>query len=518
MAFVLVQLKIAIQSRHRGGSAVAHSVGLWGRWLVALVLGLGAGTAIALLDAETRGGNVLVPLILTGFWLGWIVLPMAIPGMGDTSVDPVRLEMFSISPWEQVAGFALGGFVAPTALFTFLTAAGGAFAPDEGLVARLLAVVVAVGYTLACIVASRSVMASTASAASSRRGRDIVFVAAGVVLLGAFLLINAAQGLLVNLTELQNSTLEAVLAWTPSGTFGSALLSLSSGDYGRAMLGVGYGLLWVALFAVLWTWAIKRRVKSGGRAVEARRRHRSEAEIALLPAPIAGVRPTPAVAAFAQQSRYFFFRSPKATQQIVAGIVGGAFIGYSMSQERGIAFGTAVFVPVMALALGLSTFNYDDRGFAYLLQTGVRLRGVLVGKVLLNWLITVAVMLVFIVVEAAITGSWSDVPAAIATGLGITTMATGVGALVGVTTPNNQERPGGGRGKLAVGLLGGLVAVGALMAAFVLVFDLFGDGELGLGTSLFALGSGLAAGAVFLWLAVRRAEGHPMEIAEALRV
>lgn len=482
-------------------------------------MGAAAGAGIAFLDATGSSGNLAVLIIFTMFWLGWIIFPLAIPGMSDTSVDPARLEMYPISASQQVLGFALGGLFAPTALFTFLMAVGGSAIPDESLAARVLVVIAALVFALLCVVASRSILALVAGATTSRHGRDIVFIGAGVAMLGIFLLVQTAQDFFSDLAAMESSALNTILVWTPPGAFGSALISLREDDVGTALVNIGYGVLWILAFGALWAWAIRRRVKGGGgQQSQARTRHTDDADLALLPMAMQGFAPTPGVAAAAQQLRYFFFRSPKATQQVVAGVVGGAFLGYQTVASSGLALGTAVFIPVMALTLGLATFNYDDRGFAYLMETGTRLRGVLTGKVIVNWLITLAIMVVFVTVEAAITNSWGDAPAALSVGIAVTSMATGVGALVGVTTPFNQERPGPGRGKLIVGLLGGLAVVGALMVAAGLAFGLFGDGELSLGSGLVSLVVGLALGLLFLRLAGNRVERDPLAIADALGV
>ena len=186
MAGVLLQLKLAIQRRSFGHGGTAQRAAYVGGWLLAVVLGLGAGAVVALLDASRDGlGDLALVSLLTLVFLGWVLVPVVMPGIGDQTVDPARLEQYPISAGQQVSGLLLGALVAPTALFTLLLAAGGTFATGEAVSARIFVLLAAVVFTVQCVAASRSVQALLSGMLQSRRGRDLVLAASGVLTLGS---------------------------------------------------------------------------------------------------------------------------------------------------------------------------------------------------------------------------------------------------------------------------------------------------------------------------------------------
>jgi magnesium-transporting ATPase (P-type) len=120
--------------------------------VLAAVLGIAAGSVVDMLASARDGlGDLGLVLILSVVFLGWVLTPLLMPGLSDETVDPQRLEQFPITPRDQVFGLLLGSLIAPTALFTFLVAAGGTFATGEDATARVLIVLAAAVFSGALV-------------------------------------------------------------------------------------------------------------------------------------------------------------------------------------------------------------------------------------------------------------------------------------------------------------------------------------------------------------------------------
>lgn len=186
MAVVLLQLKLAIQRRALGRGGGSQRAWFVAGWLLALVLGIAEGAVVDRLASARDGlGDLGLVLALSGMFLGWVLTPLLMPGLGDETVDPERLEQFPITPGDQVLGLLLGSLVAPTALFPFLVAAGGTFASGEDIAARGTVALAAGVFTVLCVAAGRSIGALVAGVMRSRRARDILVVVGGGAVFGA---------------------------------------------------------------------------------------------------------------------------------------------------------------------------------------------------------------------------------------------------------------------------------------------------------------------------------------------
>ncbi len=109
MAVVLLRLKLAIQRRARGRGGVGQRVWFVLGWVIALVLGLAAGGAVAAASAVRDGqADLGVLLVFTIVFAGWLLGPVLLPGVGDQTVDPAKLEQTDEATQlcRQVAEFA----------------------------------------------------------------------------------------------------------------------------------------------------------------------------------------------------------------------------------------------------------------------------------------------------------------------------------------------------------------------------------------------------------------------------
>ena len=481
MAGVLVRLRLAI----RRGSRENTAQRLWFvlSWLLGLGAGLVGGAFVAGADAARDGrGDLTVLTIFTAIFLAWFLGPILVPAATDQTVDPERLEQYPISARDQVTGVLLGGLVAPTALFTFLVSAGGTVAAGESVPARLGVLVAAVVFTVLCVASSRSVGALLAGALRSRRGRDFAIAISGLLGAGLFVLSQSAQDLTETFLGLADSGVETVMAWLPPGSLGQSTLDLRDEAWASGLVHLLVGVAAIGVFVWLWWFALRRRVNgaSGGRAV-GRTRARSSG-LDLVPAALSALQATPTTAGASQQLRYFFFRSSAAVQSALFPVVLAVFIGHSTIQTgsdgaagelglSGLVLGAA-FAAVMLAGLSgsvVNVFGFDGPGFAYLMQSGAPLGQLLRGKLYASLLYLVPVVAAFVLVEAAITGSWSDIFTAFAAGVAVLVLGLGTGAVLSVWAPSDRSSPGrrrrsGGAIRALVGSFGGVIATLILLA------------------------------------------------------
>lgn len=481
MVGVLVRLRLAI----RRGSRENTAQRLWFvlSWLIGLVSGLVAGAFVAGADAARDGrGDLTVLTIFTAIFLVWMLGPIVVPAATDQTVDPERLEQFPIRPREQVTGVLVGGLVGPTAMFTFLVSAGGTVAAGESIPARLGVLLTAAVFTVLCVVSARSIGAVFAGALRSRRGRDFAIAISGLLGVGLFVLSQSAQDLTETFLGLKDSGVHAVMAWLPPGSLGQTTLDFRDEAWASGLVHLLVGLVTIGAFLWLWSVALRRRVKGGSSSGSPARAGRSRTDgLDLVPAALSALQATPATAAASQQLRYFFFRSSAAVQSALFPVVAAVFIGHSTTHSAsegvagelglsGLVLGTA-FVGVMLAGLSgsvVNVFGYDGPGFAYLMQCGAPLGRLLRGKLYASLLYFVPLMAAFVLVEAAITGAWSDIFTAFAAGIAVLLLGLGTGAVLSVWAPSDRSSPGrrrrsGGAMRALVGSLGGVIVLIVLL-------------------------------------------------------
>ncbi|MGA7689574.1 MAG: hypothetical protein WCA29_10145 [Jiangellales bacterium] len=521
MAVVLLRLKLSLQRRSRGRGGAAQRVWFVVGWLLALVLGTAAGAALAAADsARDSQSDLGVLLVFTGVFVGWLLFPVVLPGLADQTVDPEKLEQFPITARDQVAGLLLGGLVAPTALFTFLLAAGGTVAAGESWASRLAALVAAITFTVLCVAGSRTVQALLAGAMRSRRGRDLTVAASGVLGLGIYLLSQNAHDLTGALVGLESSAAEGVLAWLPAGAAGQSLLDARDENWGAALAHLTVALAAIAGFVLLWMWAIRRRVQgSAGRDRPARSKESKETDLELIPVPLSAVRPSVGVAAAAQQLRYLL-RSPQALQGALFPLVIGAVLGHSTVGDSGLVLGTLFFalLTVGASAVSANVFGFDDRGYSYLLAVGAPLRPVLTGKALIPLVLLVPAVGVFVVVESLLTDQWAAALSALLVGSAVLLVGSGVGAVMSVWAPQNRVSPKANRGRALVAAFGGLLAIALVAAILGVAWSALSDSVDDSLLALVTLGISVALCWVLIRWAGRRLTADPWAVKEMLGV
>lgn len=506
MALVLVRLKLAIQRHTLGRGGPAQRAWFVLVWVAALVGGMCGGLLVAgAEDLREALPDSAVLLTFTAVFLAWITLPLIVPDSGDNSVDPETLAQYPLTAGQQVRGLLLAGMVGPGALFSFLVAGGGSFAADEDLAARLWVLLGAGVFAALCVAASRSLQALLASFLASNRGKAVTIAISTIIFLVVWLGSQAIGKLGESVGSLDSAAADNVLSALPPGAIGRASLLVRDGEWAQAALFLVYGVAGVLVFLLLWLWALRRQANGTSVGSGTRRSAGGPAEhTELYPAPLRWLPRNDTTASLAQQMRLYFFRAPRAVQGLVIGVVLGAVLGHSFVEDaESLGAAAGFFVLMICVQLGTNALGQDGTSFGYFVQTGADMRHVLFGKLLLLPLVALPAAMLFIVVEAALLGSYSTAAPALVAAVCVCLTAMGTGAVTSVLAPANLAEPGVGkakRGRTVVLML--ISTAGLLLVALVVgLLPAISEGD----TALLwgALAAAAALTAVLSLLAIR---------------
>ncbi|GII34715.1 hypothetical protein [Planotetraspora mira] len=482
MTMLFVRLKLRLILGNLRGDLIKQ-VGFAFSLLSALGCALGGFVLFGLLRLASPDVALNVGIVVfTLFTVGWAVVPLLIFGVDET-LDPSRLALFPLTTRQLAAGMFAASATGPWPLASLAVLAGGVVALAEGVGGVLIGLVAVVLQFALCLVTSRVLTTALSGALRSRRGRDVLAVAAvGVVLLSQLpnLLLN--RGLPGDPGALLSSTGE-VLRWAPPGLAAHAIAD--GGLVGVAELVVLGGV--VVLLAWLWIVALRRALvmpdasNQGGGTVR-----RSWIDRFLPQGPLGGV--------VAKELKYAR-REPRGRVAWFTAVVVSGIIMFTLSGGDGPVglFSAAGPACLAALLIGIqacNSFGIDGRSLwmnAVTFSSDRDLRTDLAGRHLAMAVIAVPVLGVISVAAALLAGNaaWA-VPAAF-TAWGLLGVALGVGAVTSVILPytlperlNAFSGAAPGQGALAFGSSSlGFLVTGALALPVVLPV-LLGIGWFGL--------------------------------------
>ncbi|MER7070565.1 hypothetical protein [Terrabacter sp. NPDC000476] len=444
MALALIRLRVAIQRRSRGRDGLGQRWSYALSWLVALAAGLAIGSAVASLETSRAPlAEFAVICVFTVIFVVWVVTPVLVPTLADRTVDPEVLAPYSLSRVEQITGLLGGALLGPTALFTFLVAAGGALV-DEAAADRFLVVIGALAYVVLCVAASRSTQAVLSSAVRSRRGRDITTLLGGLVLVGLVLVLQQARAAATSLSTLGDGGAGAVMAWLPPGAAATGTLAARDGDLAGLAVRAAVVLAGVVVSLLLWGWALAQQVE--GRSVSSGARRgaaRASAGLSLIWPPLRALSAGSTTAAASQQLRYFFFRSPRALQAVLITPAVGVFFAHTSLMPTGVVAAVAGFVWFASINVSSALLGYDQRGVEYLVLSGSPLERVLRGKALAIAAVLTVLGLLYGAGEAVLSGQPRHLVDVLVLAPTITLACSGIGAVASVLNPTDQARTGG---------------------------------------------------------------------------
>lgn len=439
---VLIRLKLRLMI-NRAGSTKGGWFGLTLSMLaggafavVGFLVALAAGATVS--DPTRATVLVLAPNVLV---VAWALLPLATFG-SDETLDPGRLVLYPLRRAPLMRAMLVTSLVGAAPVAAVVTAVGVAvgFGGSNALPIALPACVLAV---LLAVALSRTLVTTLAAALSSRRSRDAAVVIGSLLAVGV-------QGLrFVRFSTVSDSVLDQVVAvarWSPLGLLGRAVIEARQGDWLLAMVELAPAAALVPLLLGLWGRALERSltvVTSGSTSVSRRRRDRdagprAKGHLALLPAWLPWVAPTPLGAVVARDLRYSW-RDPRRKSALLIrtllALGGPLWLLVQTTDPRPEVVLLAAAVGYLAVLGSFNQFGYDGGALWSDLAVGDRMRVLLLGKNISALIQVLPPVVVVAMVLAAASDGWAYVPVAIALTVATVAVGLGVADVVSVEVP-----------------------------------------------------------------------------------
>ncbi|MEV5889852.1 hypothetical protein [Nonomuraea fuscirosea] len=418
----------------------------------------------------------LVVVAFTVLLVGWMTVPLLVFGLDDT-LDPAKLALFPLRTGRLAVGMftasVTGVWPAAMLIVTFGALVGLASSAGGWL---LGGPAVLVEFAL-CVVASRLITTSLSSALRTRRGRDVLAVAALLVVVLAQLpnlVLNAGFG---DPAALLHQT-AAVLRWTPSGMMAHAIAD--GGLVGLAE--IVFVALVVAGLAWLWIKALSRALVTPDVSTQAASVRR---ELGLIDRFL----PDGPLAAVVTKELKYIRREPRSRVGWFSAAVVTVVLAFSLRNLDAGAGLPILLTSAGALMIALqagNTFGIDGRSLWMNAVVFGDERGLitdLAGRHLANALLGLPLLTVIGVATGLFIGEPGSILPAVLAGWGALGIGQGVGSVTSVVLPYTvPERmnaftgaaPGQG-GVAAASALGATAGIALLILPFVvpLLFGLY---------------------------------------------
>ncbi|MEZ0072728.1 ABC-2 type transport system permease protein [Planotetraspora sp. GP83] len=396
--------------------------------VVAAVAGFLLFSLVRLAPADVALDIGIVAFTL--FTIGWILVPLLAFGLDET-LDPSRLSLFPLTTRQLAIGMFAASATGPWPLASLIVLAGGVVGLASGLGGVLLGLVAVVLQFALCLVASRALTTALSGALRSRRGRDLLAVAAVFVVL-LFQLPNLLlnRGLPGDPRKLLESAGSA-LRWTPPGLAAHAIAD--GGLIGVAELIVV--AMVVVVLAWLWIAALQRALVTPDSSNQSGGSVRRSRIARFLPGGMLG-------AVVAKELKYAR-REPRGriswfTAIAVSGIIMFSLRGPGGWQGPAFAIAPACLAALMIGLQAANVFGIDGRSLwmnAVAFSTDRDLRTDLAGRHLAIAIIAVPLLTVVSVVAALVAGNLPWALVAALTAWGVLGVALGVGSVTSVILP-----------------------------------------------------------------------------------
>ncbi|MEU8109471.1 hypothetical protein AB0C18_37780 [Nonomuraea muscovyensis] len=441
--------------------------------VIAAVLAAAGFALMALVRLAPRDVAAdLVIVAFTVFLVSWMIVPLLAFGQDDT-LDPARLALFPLRTGQLAVGMFTASATGVWPLATLVVTAGALAGLVTGVGGLLVGLVAVLLQFALCLVLSRLVTTSLSGALRTRRGRDVLAVAAIFVVLLAQLpnlLVNAELGDPAALLH----GVAGMLRWTPPGMAAHAIAD--GGLAGLAELAVVALVVLVA--AWLWIKVLNRALVTPDASTQAGSvREGSGLLNRLLP-------DGPLAAVVTKELKYLR-REPRLRVLWFTAIVVTVVLAFSMGGNAQGPPGpwlpavlTCVGAVMIALMSG-NAFGIDGPSYwmnAVACGSEEHFRTDLAGRHLANALVATPVLVVIAVAAALFAGHPAMIVPALLTGWGVLGVGLGVGSVTSVILPYTvPERmnaftgaaPGQG-GQAFASSMGALLGVVAGSLPFVL--------------------------------------------------
>jgi ABC-2 type transport system permease protein len=433
------------------------------------LLGFFLMSLVRLAPADVAADIVVV--VFTVFLVSWMIVPLLAFGLDDT-LDPSRLSLFPLSTGTLAVGMFTASATGVWPLVTLIVTAGALAGLASGVGGVLLGIFAVLLQFALCLVASRLVTTSLSGALRTRRGRDVLAVAA----IGAVLVFQLPN-LLVNsgvddpLALLHGAA--SVLRWTPSGLAAHAIAD--GGLVGLAELAV----LALVVVAVAWLW-----IKALSRALVTPDVSTQGGTVGKGSGLVDRFLPDGPLAAVVTKELKYIRREPRYRVVWFSSVVVTAVLAFSFGNQSAGPSGpgtpialTAMAGLMIALQLG-NAFGIDGRSLwmnAVAIGSERGLSIDLAGRHLANALVAAPLLLAIAVAAGLFTGSPEAIVWALCAALGTLGVGFGVGSVTSVVIPFTvPERlnaftgaaPGQG-GQAVASSMGALLGIVLLSAPFV---------------------------------------------------
>ncbi|NRQ35378.1 hypothetical protein HII36_26635 [Nonomuraea sp. NN258] len=373
----------------------------------------------------------LVIVSFSFFLISWMIVPLLAFGLDDT-LDPARLSLFPLRTRELAVGMFAASATGVWPLAMLIVTAGALVGLPRSVGGVLLGVPAVLLVFALCLVTSRLITTALSSALRSRRGRDVLAVAAlGVVLLAQLPNLVMNQGLGDPAAML--ARLAGVLRWTPPGMAAHAITD--GGLAGVAELVVV--ALSVLVIGWLWIKALNRALVTPDVSTQAASVRRESGLIDRF------LRDGPLAAVVTKELKYIRreprFRVGWFSSIVVTVVLAFSFTGNSQGEPG--AWMPVVLTSAAALMIALQSgnaFGIDGRSLwmnAMVFGDERGLRTDLAGRHLANALIAAPLLVVVAVVAGILAGTPEAILPAVLAGLGALGIGLGVGSVTSVTVP-----------------------------------------------------------------------------------
>lgn len=514
MARLFARLKLTVYRNQLTRStswAVLFSLSLVGGLILAPV-GLSLFSATASIEPRSTA-VAFTGLAGSAIAVCWVLFPLLAFGV-DNTVDPTRFALLPLRRGELATGMLTAALLGIAPLVTLVTLLGtplGALLSGAGVAAAAVGLLGAVLGLLVCVLLARATTSVLASALTSRRGRDLVVIAAPLVGVALYpVTLNLGPILSGASTASGQDALVqsgSLLGWTPLGWAYTAGPEVAAGRPTVGLVKLALAGAFALLLARVWVRAVERQMinpptPSGGRV--------AANGSGLFSGP-AAVLPHTRVGAVAARELKQWWRDPRRKAQLFTALGMGTALALFLGTPSGAGIGAGAAYAGASIAWFGATatanaYGYEATAYWQHLAVGGTDRADAAGRLLALALLTLVPGLLVAVTLATVLGGAGSLPG----GIGLAAAVFGSLALVNsvaairapytmpdTTNPWAATSAGGMRQFMAA--MAGMVCTAVLVLPLAVLLILGDDWPPGRWVALLG---GLTEGALLAALAV----------------
>ncbi|MEV1168980.1 hypothetical protein [Nonomuraea sp. NPDC049784] len=431
------------------------------------VLGFFLMSLLRLAPHDTAADLVIIAFGI--FLIGWMTVPLLAFGLDDT-LDPAKLSLLPLRTRELAIGMFTASVTGVWPAAMLVVTAGALVGLATGVGGVLLGVPAVLLQFALCVVTSRLITTSLSSALRTRRGRDVLAVAALLVVVLAQLP-NLVMNRGLGDPAAMIGRLAGVLRWTPPGMAAHAMAD--GGLVGLAEL----ALVAVIVVVLGWLW-----IKSLSRALVTPDVSTQAASVRKESGLVDRFLPDGPLAAVVTKELKYIRREPRFRVGWFSSVVVTAVLTFSLTRNADAGEGLPiVLTSVGALMIALQSgnaFGIDGRSLWMNAVAFGSERGLatdLAGRHLANALIAMPLLAVIAVATGLFTGHPGTILPAVLAGWGALGVGLGVGSVTSVVVPYtvpermnafSSAAPGQG-GQAFASAMGAMLGIALLSLPFV---------------------------------------------------